>query len=93
MRKFMMLGALVALVVAALALPALAQQNDKFFRDVPDNFGGNSSDVSDQNRAEVREDRQADRADNGFFFGGGDFDRFDAQDWSKLWLIPDASSF
>jgi hypothetical protein len=30
MRKFMILGALVALVVAALALPALAQQQDGF---------------------------------------------------------------
>ena len=31
MRKFMILGSLVALVVAALALPALAQQDDRRF--------------------------------------------------------------
>jgi hypothetical protein len=38
MRKFMILGALVALVVAALALPALAQQEDGF------RFGENQED-------------------------------------------------
>ena len=38
MRKFMMLGALVAVVVAALAVPALAQQGD-FFRGDPSEFG------------------------------------------------------
>ena len=77
----------MALVVAALALPALAQQND-FFGANPDNPGANSFDIGNQNRveasdnrAEDRQDRRDDRADQGFFFGGDDFDRSDAEDW------------
>jgi hypothetical protein len=42
MRKFVILGALVALVVAALALPALAQQNDAL------RFGGGGDDEGRQ---------------------------------------------
>ena len=40
MRKFMILGALVALVVAALALPALAQQEDRqdYYENLWDGF-------------------------------------------------------
>ena len=91
MRKFMILGALVALVVAALALPALAQQVQKndFFGDNPDNPGGNgfdvgsSFDVGNQNRVEASDNRAEDRqnrADEGFF-GNNGFDRSNAQDW------------
>src|SRR5215210_7743509 len=93
----MMLGALVALVVAALAIPALAQQNDLFQNDFPwgnqDDFGGEHFAVGDQDRLEAREDRWEerqerweDRADEGFFGANGfdrfaDFSGFDAQDW------------
>ena len=45
MRKFMILGALVALVVAALALPALAQQQHDF----GDNNGRDDNSRWDQN--------------------------------------------
>ena len=38
MRKFMILGSLVALVVAALALPALAQQEDRRFGEDRQNY-------------------------------------------------------
>src|SRR5215208_5889610 len=41
MRKFMMLGALVAVVVAALAVPALAQTNPDFSRGDQDEFAKN----------------------------------------------------
>jgi hypothetical protein len=51
MRKFMMLGALVAVVVAALAVPALAQQGD-FFRGDPSEFGDY---LEDQAEAQGRE--------------------------------------
>src|SRR5215207_1951191 len=82
----MILGALVALVVAALALPALAQQahKDDFSRDNQDSPGGNNFDFGNQNRVEASDNRaeeRQNRADEGFFFGGDDFDRSDAQDW------------
>ena len=51
MRKFMILGALVALVVAALALPALAQDRSPF------------GDDQNQQRFEQRFDRLQDRAE------------------------------
>jgi hypothetical protein len=51
MRKFMILGALVALVVAALALPALAQDRSPF------------GDDQNQPRFEQRFDRLQDRAE------------------------------
>jgi hypothetical protein len=79
-RKFMILGALVAMVVAALAIPALAQHEGGF-------FGGDQG-AFDEERFEARQDHLEDRADerddrfdaraerfeerfmeNGFFFG------------------------
>ena len=66
MRKFMMLSAVVALVVAALALPALAQ--DGIFR-------------GDEDRFEARQDRLEERFEEDFFFGEEGFffgdDRFE----------------
>jgi hypothetical protein len=55
MRKFMTLGALVALVVAALALPALAQQQDGF------RFGEDQQDYY-ENLWDGFEDRYGDSA-------------------------------
>ena len=84
MRKFMMLGALVALVVAALALPALAQQN-RDQDDQEDRFDAR------QDRFEERQDRFEERfffeedffeddffGEDGFFFGD---DRFNEDDF------------
>src|SRR5919206_5238526 len=87
MRKFMILGALVALVVTALALPALAQDLSPF-----------RNDDWDQQRFEQRVDRWQDRADErGYteeeasdfyldrfaqFYGFGDSDWWnDDNDW------------
>jgi hypothetical protein len=84
----MILGALVALVVAALALPALAQQlhqnQNDFLSTNQDNPGESSFDVGNPNRVEASDNRaeeRQNRADDGFFFGSDDFDRSDAQDW------------
>jgi hypothetical protein len=91
MRKFMILGALVALVVAALALPALAQQEDGF------RFGENQQDYyenlwdgfEEQGFFAFADDRffdEEDLEDEGFFFGDeegfffGD-DRFEDDDF------------
>ena len=54
MKKFMILGTVVALVVVALALPALAQ--DGIFK-------------SDEDRFEARQDRFEERFGEDFFFG------------------------
>lgn len=86
MRKFTILGALVALVVAALALPALAQDLSPF---------GDAD--QDQQRFEQRVDRWQDRADergyteeeaNEFyldrlahFYGFDDNDWWNDEDW------------
>ncbi len=81
MKKFMMLGTVVALVVVALALPALAQ--DGIFR-------------GDEDRFEERQDRFEERfgkdffGEEGFFFGEDGFffekDRFEDDD-----LVDDAA--
>jgi hypothetical protein len=55
MRKFMMLGALVAVVVAALAVPALAQQGD-FFRGDPSEFGDYLEDRAEAQGRDFDED-------------------------------------
>jgi hypothetical protein len=86
MRKFMILGALVALVVAALALPALAQQEDGF------RFGENQQDYY-ENLWDGFEDRYGnsegwdafeDRYEDGFeeqgFFAFADDRFFDDED-------------
>jgi hypothetical protein len=86
-RKFMILGALVAAVVAALAIPALAQHNDFSWANPDDNnfFGGGADQFAignqedrleaRQDRWEERQDRWEERADEGFF-GANDFERF-----------------
>jgi hypothetical protein len=57
LKKFMILGALVALVVAALALPALAQDRNNNFRDLED-------------REEVQQEAfEAFLEDFGYFYG------------------------
>jgi hypothetical protein len=81
-RKFMILGALVGLVVAALALPALAQHNAFFGEgDDPGAFVDEQRFEVQQDRLDEREDRWEARAerfeerffgDEGFFFGDGD---------------------
>src|SRR5215210_9221644 len=85
----MTLGALVALVVAALALPALAQHNGGFFGEDQgpfdeERFKARQDRIED--RWEERQERWEDRADEGFFGANGfdrfaDFSGFDAQDW------------
>ncbi len=80
LRKFMMLGALVALVVAALAIPALAQ--DVLFRgDQEDRLEARQDRLEE--RVERFQERFEDRleeeglfffAEDGFFFGEDGFD-------------------
>ena len=67
MRKFMLLGALVAVVVAALAIPALAQQDD-FFR-------GDQGDFED--RFEARQEFFEDYFDDLEDFYGVSFEDFE----------------
>jgi hypothetical protein len=66
-KKFMLLGALVAVVVAALAIPALAQQDD-FFR-------GDQGDFED--RFEARQEFFEDYFDNLEDFYGVSFEDFE----------------
>jgi hypothetical protein len=80
MRKFMILGALVALVVAALALPALAQQNGGFrFEDRQDIYedlwDGFEARYGDSERWDDFEDAyEDDFEEQGFFaFADGRF--------------------
>jgi hypothetical protein len=95
-RKFMILGALVAVVVAALAIPALAQHNDFSWANPNDDFAaadqfaiGNQEDRLEarEDRWEERQDRWEERADEGFFGANNNFERFadfsgfDAQNW------------
>jgi hypothetical protein len=80
MRKFMMLGALVAVVVAALALPALAQTNDLSKGDLEarEEFVDNYFDYLEDfygNRFEDLEDKffAAALFEEEDFFGGDDY--------------------
>ena len=79
MKKFMMLGTVVALVVVALALPALAQ--DGIFRGDEDRF---------EERQDRFEERFEERFGKDFFFGEDGFffdeDRFEDDD-----LVDDAA--
>ncbi len=89
MRKFTILGALVALVVAALALPALAQHDGGFgFGEDQEDYYENLWDGLEDRygNAEGWEEFEArhedDFEDEGFFFGDGGFfffgdDRFE----------------
>jgi hypothetical protein len=78
MRKFMMLGALVALVVAALALPALAQDrglsfegSQDYYEDLWDGFEDRNEDSAGWN---AFEDRYEDGfEEEGFFAFADDF--------------------
>jgi hypothetical protein len=86
MRKFMILGALVALVVSALALPALAQQNglpfgdedqEDYYENLWDGFEdryGNSEDWEDF------EDLYEDRFEEQGFFAFADERLFEDED-------------
>ena len=78
MRKFMMLGALVALVVAALALPALAQDRGFNFEDREDYYedlwNGYEDRYEDSAGWDAFEDRYEDGfEEEGFFAFGNDF--------------------
>ncbi len=82
LRKFMLMGALVALVVAALAIPALAQNHGFFAADnQEDRFEARQDRLEE--RAERFQERLEDRleeeglfffAEDGLFFGEDDFD-------------------
>lgn len=79
MRKFMMLGALVALVVAALALPALAQDRDLRFEDSQDYYedlwDGFEDRYEDSAGWDAFEDRYEDGfEEEGFFAFADDFE-------------------
>jgi hypothetical protein len=82
LKKFMILGALVALVVAALALPALAQDRNNNFRDLED-------------REKVqREAFEAFLEDFRYFYGleddeWGETWRDDDRDWWNHWRHDD----
>jgi hypothetical protein len=80
MRKFMILGSLVALVVAALALPALAQQDDRRFgedrQDYYENLWDGFEDrYEDSEGWNAFEDRYKDGFEDQGFFAFAD-DRF-----------------
>ena len=92
MKKFAIMGALVALVVAALALPALAQQKDILGQgraDFGQDFGhggnlfaadaqGNNDFAARDNRSQQdQQDRFAERFGNDFFGQDGLFGRND----------------
>ena len=83
MRKFMILGTVVALVVAALALPALAQQDGfRFGEDqqeyYEDLWNGFEDRYEDSAGWEAFEDRYEDGfEDQGFFVFGDDFEDFE----------------
>ncbi len=75
MRKFMILGTLVAMVVAALALPALAQQEDGFrFEDQQDYY---------ENLWDAFEDRYEDGFEEQGFFAFADDRFFDEEDFDE----------
>ncbi len=79
MRKFMMLGALVALVVAALALPALAQDGGFSFEDRQDYYediwDGYEDRYEDSAGWDAFEDRYEDVfEEEGFFAFANDFE-------------------
>ncbi len=79
MRKFMMLGALVALVVAALALPALAQDGGFRFEDRQDYYediwDGYEDRFEDSAGWDAFEDRYEDGfEEEGFFAFANDFE-------------------
>jgi len=79
MRKFMMLGALVALVVAALALPALAQDGGFGFEDRQDYYediwDGYEDRYEDSAGWDAFEDRYEDVfEEEGFFAFANDFE-------------------
>jgi hypothetical protein len=83
MRKFMILGTVVALVVAALALPALAQQDGFHFGEdqqeyYEDLWNGFEDRYEDSAGWEAFEDRYEDGfEDQGFFVFGDDFEDFE----------------
>jgi hypothetical protein len=84
MRKFTILGALVALVVAALALPALAQQDGLRFEDRQDYYEDLWNGFEDRYEGSAGWDAFEDRYEDGFeeqgFFAFAD-DRFFDEDY------------
>ncbi len=80
MKKFMLLGALVAVVVAALAIPALAQQDD-FFR-------GDRGDFED--RFEARQEFFEDYFDDLEDFYGVSFEDFEDEFFAAAPLEEEA---
>ena len=84
MRKFMILGALVALVVAALALPALAQQDGFRFEDQEEYYenlwNGFEDSYGDSAGWDAFEDRYEDGFEEQGFFAFADDRFFDEED-------------
>jgi hypothetical protein len=79
MRKFMILGALVALVVAALALPALAQQEDR--QDYYENlWNGFEARYGNSEGWDAFENRYEDGFEEQGFFAFADDRFFDEED-------------
>ena len=87
MRKFMILGALVALVVAALALPALAQQDGFRFEDQQDYYENlwDGFEARYENSAgwDAFEDRYEDGFEEQGFFAFADDRFFDEEDFDE----------
>jgi hypothetical protein len=79
MRKFMILGALVALVVAALALPALAQQENRqeYYENLWDGFEAR---YENSEGWDAFEDRYEDGFEEQGFFAFADDRFFDEED-------------
>ena len=99
MRKFMILGALVALVVAALALPALAQQDgllvgedrQEYYENLWDGFEDR---YEDSEGWDAFEDRYEDGFEEQGFFAFADDRFFDEEDFEdEGFFFGDEESF
>ncbi len=98
MRKFMILGALVALVVAALALPALAQQDgllvgedrQEYYENLWDSFEDRYEDSAGW---DAFEDRYEDGFEEQGFFAFADDRFFDEEDFEDEGFFFDEDRF
>ncbi len=98
MRKFMILGALVALVVAALALPALAQQDgllvgedrQEYYENLWDSFEDRYEDSAGW---DAFEDRYEDGFEEQGFFAFADARFFDEEDFEDEGFFFDEDRF
>jgi hypothetical protein len=99
MRKFMILGAVVALVVAALALPALAQQHEDGFRFensqdyYEDLWNGFEARYGDTEGWDAFEDRYEDGFEEQGFFAFADDRFFGEEDFDEEAFFGDEGRF